>query len=375
MFSFPSSTHGRYPNWLLVLAMLVALTSLGASVAHAESAGLQRDSFAYAAIFGVTQQEAIGRLELQPEAGQLASVLERKVPGVFAGLWIQHEPEYKIVVQYAGATPAALALYIPAKLKPIVEMRASTYSLATLRSALTRFSDGSNHPFDVGINVPENTIEVNAVSPDDFVAWVRAQNFVIPHAVRVVAVSGLPRPATDIHGGLALTTCTSGFSVVDGAGTRGVTTAGHCQDSQSYLGFALPWVWGQTGGLYDVQWHTAPDFTVRNWIFDGSILRQITSRTFWGDQPIGGFVCKYGMSSGAGCGTISRKDDIPACVPSARPVWVRLAVGGQLGDSGGPVFSGESAYGSINCVDASVNIYSAIDFVEGGVGVTVLTSP
>jgi hypothetical protein len=45
------------------------------------------------------------------------------------------------------------------------------------------------------------------------------------------------------------------------------------------------------------------------------------------------------------------------------------------GDSGGPVFSGESAYGTISCGDASTLIYSAVDFVESGIGVTVLTSP
>jgi hypothetical protein len=72
-----------------------------------------------------------------------------------------------------------------------------------------------------------------------------------------------------------------------------------------------------------------------------------------------------------------RKDDIPSsnCIPFARPVWVRLGVGGLGGDSGGPTFFGDSAYGTISCAVASLTIYSAIDFVEGGVGVTVLTFP
>jgi streptogrisin C len=194
-----------------------------------------------------------------------------------------------------------------------------------------------------------------------------------------VTTPTLPRPASDIYGGLEIngSGCTSGFSVVNGSGTRGITIAGHCSTTDSYQGIDLPYVAGFYGGNYDVQWHTASAFSVQNWITDGAVpyTRPITSRTFWGNQPVGGFVCKYGRSSGYGCGTINRKDDTPTCIPGARPVWLRVGVAIMGGDSGGPVFYGESAYGTISCGDASTLIYSAVDFVESGVGVTVLTSP
>ncbi len=359
----------------VTLVALLVLTILGSSDVSAQP--VDADASVYAAMFGVTPSEAMRRLKLQSEAAELDAFLEAATPAVFGGLWLQHEPEFKVVVQYAASARDAIARYIPNRLQQFAELRPSTYSLAALRGELSRFVGNWNRPFDVGINVRESVIEVNTISEQSVIAWARSNGVALPSSARVVTVASLPWPAADIYGGLGLdgSGCTSGFSVVNGSGTRGITSAGHCGDANSYQGSDLPFVSGTFGGLYDVQWHTAPAFIVRNWMWDGSSVRDITSRTFWGNQPVGGFVCKFGRNSGYGCGTIARKDDIPSCVPFARPVWVRLGTSGMGGDSGGPVFLGNSAYGTISCADASVVIYSAIDFVEGGVGVTVLTSP
>jgi hypothetical protein len=115
------------------------------------------------------------------------------------------------------------------------------------------------------------------------------------------------RPGADIYGGLALSTCTSGFSVRhNSSGSLGIVTAAHCPNSQSYLGSSLPFQSEAWGGWYDQQWHTAPGFVVRNWMYDGSGTRSITSRTLWGYQYVGEFVCKYGKTTGYGCGTIAQ---------------------------------------------------------------------
>jgi hypothetical protein len=48
----------------------------------------------------------------------------------------------------------------------------------------------------------------------------------------------------------------------------------------------------------------------------------------------------------------------------------------QTGDSGGPVFLVNSAYGIMSCIlsDGYQLVYVAVDFVESGIGVTVLTN-
>lgn len=50
----------------------------------------------------------------------------------------------------------------------------------------------------------------------------------------------------------------------------------------------------------------------------------------------------------------------------------------EPGDSGGPVFKGNSAYGVANCeygTDENQALYVAVDYVESGLSVTVLTTP
>ena len=66
------------------------------------------------------------------------------------------------------------------------------------------------------------------------------------------------------------------------------------------------------------------------------------------------------------------------CVPNPAPnwVWVDESVAPTAGDSGGPVFLNNSAYGMMNCSVSGSNavIYGAIDFLEQGLGVTVPTN-
>ncbi len=52
---------------------------------------------------------------------------------------------------------------------------------------------------------------------------------------------------------------------------------------------------------------------------------------------------------------------------------MRASNGGAGGDSGAPVYLGNSAYGILACADSSVIIYGAVDWVESDLGVTILT--
>lgn len=363
---------------LVVGVCLVSILSaaLGIGLRTPVSAGEQhRDAAAYSAMFRVDLNEANRRLALQAQAGALEVQLERGEPETYAGLWIEHQP-FRIVAAFTRFDPAVLDRYVRAgPLAGVVVGKSAQYALATLRSDINRLADAPDGPFSAGINVVENAIEIETTSLAAFAEWAAANGVSIPPTVRQKVVSELPRPVSDIYGGLPLdgSGCTSGFSVVDGSGTRGITTAGHCGNSNSYQGYDLPFVSEALGGWYDVQWHTAWPHTVRNWIFD---FRQITSRWFWGYQTVGGMVCKYGRTTGYGCGTISQKDHIPPCIPNARPVWVlATGFGAAGGDSGGPVFLSESAYGTIACGNSTTVIYGAIDWLESGLGVTILTAP
>lgn len=168
-------------------------------------------------------------------------------------------------------------------------------------------------------------------------------------------VPALSRPSTDIWGGLALSTCTSGFSIqhTDGySNVRAVLTAGHCGSAQSRLGTSLPYL---TEGMIngdDWQSHSAPAFTVGPYFFEGVANRRVYGYNAAVPQ-IGDFVCKYGKSAGYMCGTTNNVSYNPSyiigdcnCVPVAHN-----SSNGDMsvdGDSGGPVFNGNYAYGLVS---------------------------
>lgn len=145
-----------------------------------------------------------------------------------------------------------------------------------------------------GINVVENSAELYVLDLTQFDAALQKAGLQLPANVKVIKVNELPREVADIFGGLALTTCTSGFSVKNASGTKGITTAGHCSNTQAYNGTNLPFQSGTTGGVYDIQWHTAPGFTARNLVFDGTYNRYIFSVKFRASQSVGEWVCKHG---------------------------------------------------------------------------------
>jgi hypothetical protein len=93
-------------------------------------------------------------------------------------------------------------------------------------------------------------------------------------------------------------------------------------------------------------------------------------------------VCKYGRLTGYTCGTIVNTSFWPAYVPSGDATFIQVTDDQNLtstGDSGGPWYSGNTAFGItsgetclIGCNDA---IYVATNYIESGLGVTILTGP
>jgi hypothetical protein len=92
-------SHSR---WLQCLAVLLFLALPLA--AQAPSQALIDDATAYAAQYGVSVDEGIRRFVLVRAAGDLESALLAEESATFAGLWIQHEPEFRVVVRFTDRT-------------------------------------------------------------------------------------------------------------------------------------------------------------------------------------------------------------------------------------------------------------------------------
>ncbi|MYC31724.1 MAG: hypothetical protein F4X64_00915 [Chloroflexi bacterium] len=208
----------------------------------------------------------------------------------------------------------------------------------------------------------------------------------LPATVVVLEVEQFSTLDTDIYGGLALTRCTSGFAVENASGTKGITTAGHCYDTQHYDGYWVPYEDGTFQKSHDVQWHTVRDYTVKNKIKVGSGTRSITSTKSRSSQAVGNYVCKYGKVTGYTCGNIVDKsfqfedngrfdcDDPGNCQWKA--TWIRVHNDGvnlsEGGDSGGPWFSKYTAYGTHSRSLGDDAFYMAINYIDA-LSITVLT--
>jgi hypothetical protein len=135
-----------------------------------------------------------------------------------------------------------------------------------------------------------------------------------------------------------------------------VVTAAHCPDSLTYRDpagaeIALEFV-GQWGARYqDVQVHVGdiPGRPVFQTDRAGSAARPVTTWRNRASTRVGDAVCKRGETTGYSCSEVELVDFAPPadlCAGPCDPLWVSVAGPScQAGDSGGPVFSGTTAFG------------------------------
>lgn len=388
----------------LLFVLSATATSVLAQSADGEAAAddaLLQEAKQYAAQFGVDLEEAVFRLRLQPAIGELQAELAASEPASFAGLWIEHTPSFRVIVQHTQGGGQRLQDHLQAEgrreLAGVVEQRTVRHSLKRLEAihaAARRIAKAQGIPVDSSVSVADNRIDLRTTLPTDLghalqqAAKTRKDAAEVLENAEIIAVESLMVPEAYVHAGLQVTACTSGYAVQSANGTLGVTTAAHCGDTQQYNGRSLPLQGQLHGGSYDVQWHTAPGLHVDNRIYDGITdttpnYRYVAGTKSRAQQFGGEYVCKYGVATGYTCGTIDRTDYQPDFEPNPAATYIYVK-GGSVdlskgGDSGGPWFYGDTAYGihSGGGVEGTIyqndSIYMPIDFVSG-LGVSVLTT-
>ena len=310
--------------------------------------GLLRDAQSYAKAYGVSVPEALRRLQLQEAIGVLNAELAAEEPGTFAGLSIENGPVYQVVASFTrdGA------------------------------STLQRHARGPLATLVVAQQAPLTLVQLKAIQ-DAEVREARAKGIAFPGREEIA-----------IDGGRYLSTCTSGFTVTNAAGLRGITTAAHCDNTQSIDaaeggGTALTFQAEKYGNGNDWQWHTLAGATTPNLIVDSDAgtTRSITATKLWAAITVGDFVCKYGTRGGYHCGTVTNKnwcftqtDGTTGC----NFVFVAPTVSGEIltqpGDSGGPWFTGNTALGSHSLgYDTQGSAFTVIDYLAN-INVTIATS-
>jgi hypothetical protein len=334
--------------------------------------GLQQDAAVYAEAHGVPLQEAVRRLELQDAIGMLNARLTEEQAGTFAGLTIETSPDFHVVARFTRRGEETIRPYLSPALAPLVRVETARFTVQQLERRLEAGYNrvrGAGIAAAGGVDLRANRAEVHVLRG----RGAAARGLAAGEGAEVVEVDHLPTEEITMYGGLPISTCTTGFTVRNSAGTRGVSTSGHCGNSQSYSGYALTFMGESYSGSYDIQWHRRSGDTYTNTIKVGSGTRSITGTRSRTNQTVGASVCKQGKTTGYTCGTIST---ISYCASGAC-TWVRVAGGSvnlsEGGDSGGPWFSGNTAFGSHTYGIGNDSAYMAVNYFAG-ISVTIATS-
>ncbi len=334
-----------------------------------QAEALADDAAQYAAQFQVSVLEATRRLRAQQQSVKATDEIAKEFASRLAGISIEHSPEYRIVVLLTGTEPVAdrsasgvpIVFHTGARTTRAQAILAMRQHLIDLRTELpgARGAGYDQRTGEVVLLVPAADVDrfgadaiknraeqVSGVPVRIVINDLLEQNMGVDGGGRVEGVSSVTGRRN---------VCTSGFAVTNGTRT-GIATAAHCPDELTYYDkdgttTTLPFV-SQDGLAYrDVQINIAPEAAQPLFYADrgADSLRAVTTWRNRDSTRAGDFVCHFGESSGFSCAEVELTDYAPPgtlCGGPCEPTWVTVRGPSCVpGDSGGPVFSGDVAFG------------------------------
>ena len=163
---------------------------------------LAQDAQVYADEYGLDLEEAVRRLSLQETIGALNAELAEKERATFAGLWIEHEPQFGVFIRFTRNGAETLQPYIEGgPLEGLVQVLAAQATLEELTAAYQaamRQIDKLGIDVTSALDVVENRVAIFVADE----AWFREQldgaGIRLPEHVELVAAGGRSAGEIDI---------------------------------------------------------------------------------------------------------------------------------------------------------------------------------
>lgn len=341
----------------------------------------------------VVLQEGIGRLRADLAGGH---------PESFGGLWVDHvgisltvsiavlSGEGGDVVREAACRTfeqPGLLRFVPAE----VSYRDLEADLRRVSAWREESGLRESAPFDIFVDERAGTVVLETA--DDVAVLADARQEVgHPDALVVRRVEQIAAPASctrtdcqpNLVGGLALSSCSTGFAARAGS-AYGVLTAAHCGNYQSHDGLSVgSVVREQEAGPVDAQFHAASSYWVElPQVLDYQLV-QVHGVQRITDDFKGAVTCKAGKVTGVTCGPLKDLDFSPSYVSNSFG-FRRGDFAYSQGDSGGAVYTVSRGTGTGNGTawaagllsggagSSGDTVYGHIGFVQNALGVQVLT--
>ena len=338
------------------------------------SEALAQDSAQYAARHGVDLAEANRRLRAQEESVAATDRLRTEFRDRLAGVSIEHSPDYRIVILLTGSEPVADRSIAAGGMAVPVQFRTGAGATSEEIVEAMRRHQGAlrrRFPNAQGMGADPRTGELvmmlrnndatgldldEAAAQVEAIAGVPARIRLVDGASSDARVEGGARVAGNDSSGRRFY-CTTGFIVTDGSRT-GVVTAAHCPDDLTYFGpdgsnvpLTMVGAWGAR--FQDVQVHVGEGMDQPLFYADPD-RRALRTLATWRNRTstrAGDSVCHRGETTGYSCAEVELVDYAPGgdlCAGPCEPVWVTVTGPScRSGDSGGPIFSGNTAFGIV----------------------------
>lgn len=374
------------------------------------------------ATYNIPETEARLRITLQEDVAALARTVRAEGDSAFGGIWIEHEPVFKIVVGFSDQKDRkALRDQISPKLRRYVQIKNVARSeavisgqldtlVAAIRSSGIQFTSGfsnRNEKFFVAVETNQSAQLVRSLIPAQLKGDVELRVEPLPKAQQVSGV----RAGDEIQAGFdhyqnnnpVTQGCTYAYAVRYGAQRLpGVLTAAHCPGAFLWRGHWInlgPAVTSQNAAntKYDYKIHSTAGLTQGPWVWFRNIqsIPEFPSQGYYGvtgqlgyqGQKVGMVMCKSGQVTGITCGEITHGwytfNGAKGWIEVSNTRQADLSAGG---DSGGPWFmypgtsSGVTAVGihtagTGNCAGRSCKaVYMPIDYISDHIPVTLVTT-
>lgn len=304
---------------------------------------------------------------LQDEFERVADDLRIQYPDTFAGSHI-NRPDGSAWFAFVGDVPEQARARLAALHAPSEVVTGMRHSLESLEQVAWRITSGLEVKAGAGVSQEDQAIEVTLAE-----ATPGQRALAADKARRIAAAAGVEVRIDDTAGGVASHDgyarggsnlrghnssgdyygCTMGFVMRTGSGAYRMGSAGHCHPktwqstrmilrsmdggTSSYIKNTIAWE-DSTG---DIGLWTLGTFKPMAVFYAKSTMK--SSVRGWIRYPsVGSSVCKFGSSSGFTCDVINNSS------------WSWMGLGqlvrtrndkSHSGDSGGPWFSGNTAYG------------------------------
>ena len=376
-------------RWLLVTSVLALLIgSAGASTAAPGDivdplAGLSPaelvDLQLVADMDGTSLEQAAAEFAWQDDFALMATELEEQFPAEFAGAEIVDAAGRVAAIAFKGRVPTeALARTTAFGLADVRVTGGTGHSVRELDERVAAVHAAVAGRRDLVSDVvstydPDTgaiTVEAAPSHPagqggsDDEVLVERLWSGLPEAARRHVAAIRITaavanRSESALGGGRIERTndyrlaCTTGFSARTASGIAGIVTAGHCSNSTTYEDYSgaaevAMGLGGPPGGDWgDFQFQTTSTTEVDDFYYNKGVTRDVTGIA---NPTSGQRLCKFGHAYGVGCAYVQ---DLSACATDTAEGVTYTACRlvrtdndiSEGGDSGGPWYYGNTAYG------------------------------